>query len=347
MFRKKGLYCAILCSALFLVGCGDKDEAENKEPIKEPVEEKVEYPYVTPFTGEKIAEEVTLRPILATINNHPAARPQSGIGSADVVYEMLAEGDITRLLALFQTEIPETIGPIRSARSYFVDIAQGLDAFYIAHGYSPEAKMMLDSGVIDNINGMQYDGTIFKRSSDRVPPHNSYIAGKNIPAAADKVGASLLYQKKVSYTFYTEEESAKIGVPANKINIRYSNLDAFNSTYTYDLKTKTYSRESGNVVTTDYLTDESIALSNVLFFEMDHSIIDNKGRREIDLTSGGLAYLFQQGDMRVVQWKNIDGVLKAVEKDGSEAKLVSGKTWIHFVPSNPGLSTAVTYSQQN
>ncbi len=59
---------------------------------------------------------------------------------------MLAEGDVTRLLALYQSEIPANIGPIRSARSYFIDIAKGLDAFYIAHGYSPEAKTMLTNG---------------------------------------------------------------------------------------------------------------------------------------------------------------------------------------------------------
>lgn len=62
-----------------------------------------------------------MRPVIATINNHPAARPQSGIASADVVYEMLAEGDVTRFLALFQSEIPDSIGPIRSARSILLN----------------------------------------------------------------------------------------------------------------------------------------------------------------------------------------------------------------------------------
>src|SRR5690606_25562598 len=101
-------------------------------------------------------------------NNHPNARPQSGLASADVVYEMLAEGDVTRFLALYQSEIPDNIGPIRSARSYFIELAKGLDAFYIAHGFSPEAQSMLRNNVVDNINGMYYDGSIFKRSRDRV-----------------------------------------------------------------------------------------------------------------------------------------------------------------------------------
>ena len=85
-------------------------------------------------------EENTRRPVLATINNHPLARPQSGISDADIVYELVAEGNVTRFLALFQSELPEEIGPIRSARDYFIHIAKGLDAFYVAHGYSPDAQ---------------------------------------------------------------------------------------------------------------------------------------------------------------------------------------------------------------
>lgn len=348
MFRKKGLCCAIACSAILIVGCDEKEElVEETNLIEEqtvPATAEVELPYVTPFTGENVADEITTRPIIATINNHPAARPQSGIGSADVIYEMLAEGNVTRLLALFQSEIPDNIGPIRSARDYFIEIAEGLDAFYIAHGYSPEAQMMLANGVVDNINGMQYDGSIFKRSSERVAPHNSYIAGENIEIAAEKVNASLLYQKKVSYNFYEPDERAKIGVQANSVTVKYSNYDSFNSLYTYNADTNTYSRQCADEITTDYLTNEPIELSNVLFFEMNHSIIDNAGRRSIDITSGGTAYVFQEGMMREVRWENIDGVLKAVEEDGSEVKLVPGHTWIHFVPTNPGIAASVTYS---
>lgn len=339
----------LACSTLLLVGCGGKEEAreeveETEETVPVTVTEEVELPYVTPFTGENVANEISMRPIIATINNHPKARPQSGIGSADVIYEMLAEGDVTRLLGLFQSDIPDQIGPIRSARDYFIELAEGLDAFYIAHGYSPEAQTMLMNGVVDHINGMAYDGTIFKRSSNRVAPHNSYIAGENIELGAEKVNASLLYQKKVSYTFYEPEENVKMGLEATTVTINYGGSDSFNSTYTFNPETQSYSRESGSVETIDDLTNEPIALSNVLFFEMDHAIIDSEGRREIDITSGGTAYLFQNGMMREVSWENVDGMLKAVEVDGSDVKLVPGQTWIHFVPENPGIVSSVKFS---
>ncbi|NLY79679.1 MAG: DUF3048 domain-containing protein [Lysinibacillus sp.] len=345
MFSKNSLFCVVATVSL-LAACGDKESSiEEVEKPQVPEEEVVEEVFfITPFSGEKASNEITMRPIIATINNHPAARPQSGLKSADVVYEMLAEGDVTRFLALFQSEIPDNIGPIRSARSYFIELADGLDAFYIAHGYSPEAKQMLENGIVDNINGMHYDGTIFKRSKERKAPHNSYIAGENLETAAEKVNASLLYQKKVSYTYYNEEESVKIGTPAEEIHVRYSSSENFNSTYSYDPVSNTYSRSSGGTITTDLLTGEPIALANVLAFEMEHWVIDNQGRREIDIFSGGKAYVFQEGMMREVRWENIDGVLTAVEADGSEVKLVPGKTWINFVPTNPGIATSVTYT---
>ena len=83
------------------------------------------------------------RAVAVMVNNHPKARPQSGLNKADIVYEILAEGDITRFLAVFQSEKPENIGPVRSARAYYIELAKGLNALYIAHGYSAEAKEML------------------------------------------------------------------------------------------------------------------------------------------------------------------------------------------------------------
>ncbi|MER1986801.1 MAG: DUF3048 domain-containing protein [Solibacillus sp.] len=342
----------LMMSVCILAACSNKEEVAPVEALEEPevieevaVEEEV-LPFVTPFTGERVAEEVVMRPVLATINNHPDARPQSGLTSADVVYEMLAEGDVTRFLALYQTELPESIGPIRSARSYFIDIADGLDAFYMAHGYSPEAKSMLERRVVDNMNGMQYDGIYFLRSKERRAPHNSYISGENVVAGAEKVGASLLYNKKVAYSFYDEQENVKIGVETNEVNVNYSKNALFNSRYVYDAETNRYTRFSADVETVDYVSGEPLALANVLFFEMPHRIIDSVGRRDIDISQGGKAYLFQAGIMREVKWKNEDGFLAVIEEDGTDTLLVPGQTWVHFVPTSPGLAQSVTYLQQ-
>ena len=150
--------------------------------------------YTAPFTGVLSEEENTRRPVLATINNHPHRKTTVRISDADIVYELAAEGNVTRFLALFQSELPEEIGPIRSARDYFVHIAKGLDAFYVAHGYSPDALALLQNGYVDNVNGMQYDGTLFRRSKDRKAPHNSYISNENILTPQEKTNSSMEIQ---------------------------------------------------------------------------------------------------------------------------------------------------------
>lgn len=342
MKKFKTILLASVVTAAMVAGCSNKEKADpvKADPI---VEEEPAVTYPAPFSGKPLEQEATNRPVLVTINNQVEARPQSGLSSADVVYEMLAEGDVTRLLALFQSELPESVGPIRSARSYFIDVAKGLDAFYIAHGYSPEAKQMLANRVVDNINGMAYDGSLFIRSKDRVAPHNSYMPGENIEKSIEKVGASPLYSKKVSYTFYNDQDNVKIGESATTVNVKYSYMDSFNSTYKYSVDSGTYERSNGTSVTTDLLTGEPLEISNVLFFDMKHSFVDSYGRREIDTTSGGIAYVAQQGGIRQVEWENRDGLLTAVELDGSPVKLMPGLTWVHFVPTTPGILSSVTY----
>ena len=87
-----------------------------------------------------VQREVEGRAVAVMVNNHPAARPQSGLNKADIVYELLAEGDVTRFLAIFQSEQPDNMGPVRSARDYYIELAKGFDSLYIAHGNSPDAE---------------------------------------------------------------------------------------------------------------------------------------------------------------------------------------------------------------
>lgn len=334
---------ALAFSALLIGGCSKENEAEKapkeeKPPVEETIAEEV---HVAPLTGEVVEEEITQRPIIVTVNNHPQARPQSGLAEADIIYEMLAEGNVTRFLAVYQSALPEKVGPVRSARSYFVDLAKAYDAFYIAHGYSPEAKSMLSSNVIDNINGMNYDGTLFTRSTDRVAPHNSYISSENILKGAEKVGASMNYSEKVAQAFYEPDERGKIGIETSQIDVYYGNNKSFHNTYVYDHQNNHYERQSAGETTKDMLTGDALTFANVLFFEMNHKTIDNEGRQDIDLTSGGKAYVFQNGYLREVKWAKVDGIPMAVEESGELVKLMPGKSWVHFVPTSPGLQAMV------
>src|SRR5699024_9177080 len=119
----------------------------------------------------------TNRAIAVMINNHPQARPHAGLSKADIVFEILAEGDITRHLALFQSEQADVIGSVRSAREYYFELANGYDALYVYHGAANFVNDMIKSRKIEHLNGALYDndGKLFKRESFRKAPHNSFL----------------------------------------------------------------------------------------------------------------------------------------------------------------------------
>ncbi|WP_338787765.1 DUF3048 domain-containing protein [Metabacillus sp. FJAT-53654] len=335
----KGKFSIAIFSMLIIISaCSNKEEQRSVEnidsnqkeekPVAAEVEEKVTYP----LTGVEAEEtELNQRPIAVMINNHPSARPQSGLHKADVVYEVLSEGSITRFLAIFQSEVPDIIGPVRSAREYYVDLSKGFDALYISHGWSPTAQEKLEAGEADYLNGLFYDGTLFWRTDHRKPPHNSYISSENIAKGAEDNHYEITAEVE-PFEFLSEEEVVNLkGEPVNNFVIKYDNSQTWHATYEYNQTKQSYSRFSNNEQTVDLESEEPIQLSNVFVVEMEHNAIDNYGRRGINLTSGGKAFLFQNGLMQEVEWENRDGRILPV-KDGELIKFVPGRTWINVVP---------------
>jgi hypothetical protein len=345
MNNKQRLLIYILLAILLVSACSkEKVEVPNAAPEDSKEEDSADETvlYEAPFTGVMSEEESLNRPVAVMINNHPLARPQSGLSDADIVYELITEGNVTRLLALFQSELPEQVGPVRSARDYFIHMAKGLDAFYVAHGYSPDALALLNSGYVDHVNGIRYDGTLFKRSADRKAPHNSYISSDSIKTAEETTNSSMEINKMPSLSFHESIESAKIGDSTSSIVVQNGTHPDYTSTYTYHEDNGTYDRTVNGMLTIDHINDEPIALSNILVFEAEHQTIDKDGRQAIDIEAGGKALLFQAGVVKEIEWVNLDGILTPFE-NGDPAKLVPGKTWIHVIKTNPGIGTNVSY----
>ncbi|MDP4086055.1 MAG: DUF3048 domain-containing protein [Bacillota bacterium] len=340
---------AAVIAFLLLSGCSHnetaKESVKNKEisKVEKPPKSKGEYPYYFPLTGKGSQTSTDGRAVAVMINNHPKARPQSGLNKADIVYEVLAEGDITRFLAVFQSEKPTNIGPVRSARDYYIELAKGLHALYVAHGSSPKAQEMMKSGYIDSLDGMVYDGTLFKRASFRKPPHNSYITYENILKGV-KLKNYSMDQTPPAFKFYTEEESKNIsGEDAASVTVNYYSNKSFQDTYQYDPSIGRYKRFAGGEQTIDLETKDPILLDNIFIVEMHHQVVDSSGHRAIDLTSGGNAYLLQKGKFNRVEWKNDNGRIIPV-KDGKEVPFVQGKTWVNVIPTDPGLAKSVQLS---
>lgn len=329
---------------LMLTGCqsGNSDVDTAKEPQEEATqvvqeEEKVatevsESLETAPLTGEAVEAKIDARPVAVMVNNDGKARPQSGLHKADIVYEVLAEGDITRFLAIFHSEMPDTVGPVRSARDYFVDLTKGYDAIYVFHGWSPEAKSKIESKEVDGINGLAYDGSLFKRASFRKAPHNSYITSENIKKGAEQLNYSL--QAEVpSFTFLKEGQTNDLdGTAAEQVKIEYSSRITTHVDYKYNATKNAYIRYSAGEKLTDLETMEDIIAHNIFIVETPHTVIDDQGRKEIDITSGGNGVLLQNGERFNVEWKSVDGKLLPYA-NGEQVPLAPGKTWIQIVPN--------------
>lgn len=340
----------LLILVLFLAACSKEKENENasnheeKDTDRNPKNEiPAEGENQFPLTGLYTDEPVDNRIIGVMINNHSEARPQSGLSDADMVFELLAEGKITRFLALFQSEIPDTIGPVRSAREYYFDLADRYNALYVYHGAADFVDEMIINQGISFLNGSTYDndGHLFKRESFRKAPHNSYLLVDAVYDVASDKG----YQTSVDYEpllFLEEDEAAAIeGEPAQHLEIVYSENPMEIVEYDFDSTTGKYKRYSDREQTVELNTGTPIEVENVFIIETYHEVIDDAGRRAIDLESGGNAYLIQEGKAQKVEWKNDNGRLVPV-KDGKTLGFVPGKTWVNVIPTDPSMEQSVT-----
>lgn len=330
--KKFTLFTLILVAILLFAACSKKsDDTETSTPNDESNTEKVEEQklYTYPFTGLKTDEEPNNRAIAVMVNNQKQARPQSGLHEADIVFEILAEGNITRLLALYQSTIPERVGPVRSAREYYFRLAEDYDAIYVYHGAADFVNDMIQQSGIDFLNGAHYDNdkVLFIRESFRVAPHNSYLLIQEAYNKAEAKGYEIT-ANHTPLTFLDEDDTVS-GEAAPYAKITYFPNEPIVE-YKYDETTETYLRYNDGTQTVDLETETPIQLNNVLIIETEHKVIDKQGRRAVDLKSGGYGYLLQQGKVQHVEWENQNGMIVPV-KDGKVVPLVPGKTWINVI----------------
>lgn len=347
---------ALLSVILLIAACGGTkgmdtiDPQSELEETPEPIEETPEptpsaLPYYAPLTGLGREQEALNRPIAVMINNFSAARPQSGLTNADVIWEVLAEGGITRLVAIFQSTdaLTDTVGPIRSNRAYLIDIADSYGAVMAHAGSSPEGYGILQKQKKPYLDEITNAGSYFWRSKERKAPHNLYSDLEKLRTGADKKG----YRNDLPVPKYSfaEEGIAGIGEPATDITITFL-MQSYKVGYTYVAESGLYKRTINEKPHIDMNNDEQLSATNLVVFETGHKTLDNEGRLAVDLTSGGAAYLFQKGKVIEAEWlRSSDGMIRIV-KNGVELPYIPGKTFIHIVPNKPSLAEHVTWVQK-
>ncbi|WP_025026144.1 DUF3048 domain-containing protein [Caldalkalibacillus mannanilyticus] len=341
--KKACIGLILVLSFLLLVACGGSDPATQPveeelggEPIIE--EEETVFPYHAPLTGEGSLVEINDRILAVMINNHGKARPQTGISQADMVYEVLAEGEITRLVALFQSKSPEVIGPVRSLRPYLIDIATGFDAVFAHAGGSPEALQIARNQGLPNLDEIYNAGGSFYRVNFRKAPHNLYTSTELLREGAEK--RKYKQDSKIPTLKFKDPVEEMVGEEAGWIDIEYHS--SYKVSYEYDAETGLYTRYVRGEPHVDMETTEPLTTTNLFVIETTHKTLDSVGRRAIDVKSEGKGYLFQRGKMTEVDWKRIDGVIRPI-RDGEEIGLYPGVTWVNIVPNKPGLENSVRF----
>lgn len=321
------IFLAILI-VVFTTGCGDtttKDVGQFEKPVNEENElttETSENKYTAPLTGLPTEEEVTNRIIGVMINNHSKARPQSGLLKADMVYEILAEGPITRLVAIYHSNEAEIIGPVRSIRPYYLELINGFDAYIVHAGSSQEALATIQKNDLPDIDEIENASVAFWRADNREAPHNLYTSTDKITSFAEK--RNYRSEGYIPELKFLNEDVEVTGTPAENVTINY--YSDYAVSYQYDETTKLYKRFINGKPHIDFETKEQLTAKNLLVIRADHQIIDDVGRRKIDIYGPDKGYLFQHGIVRDVEWERKDGVIRAFI-NGEEQGLYPGQTW--------------------
>lgn len=311
------------------------DVAVQEFPV---VKKKVEPPkFYSPLTGVQVADEAATKRVLTAImlENSPDARPQSGLKDAGVIFEAVAEGGITRFIALYQEGRPALVGPVRSVRPYYVEWAAGFDPTVAHIGGSARALQMIRSGSYGVDMDQFFAAGSYWRATDRYAPHNVYTSFERLDSLAAAKGKT-----SSSFTFAPRVDEKKVATPnASHIDIAVSS-GVFAVDYDYDAASNSYIRKHGGVPHVDREGGQ-LQPKVVIAMRVQMSLGFEDGNREqITTTGSGQAYIFQNGTVQEVTWSKADAKSPLVftGADGKPASLVRGQTWITALAAERNVS---------
>lgn len=331
-----------------------------------------------PMTGlkyTKAEEEVwqTRRPLTVMIENHEEARPQSGLSHADIIYEAVAEGGITRFLVVFYCDAvarENILGPVRSARTYFLDFASeyGETPLYAhvggAHCDPETSEGCLNGAKADalgqigdygwqgenDLNQFSIGYPTFWRDYERIghtvaTEHTMYSTTERLWAVAKKRGWTNKDPDGVDWqtnftpwSFKTKETQEKGSVNSIEFNF-WKNKEDYKVKWDYDSQSNTYKRTNGGKPHTDLNNEQQYQVSNLIVLYMVESSANDGYPGNIHLLYGttgeGTGVLFQDGEAIDIKWvkKNRTARTTFFNQQGKEVQLNPGKIWVEIVPT--------------
>ena len=315
----------------------------NKKEVEEEEPGVVENP--TPVEEKKLQIldlESDSRPISVMINNHKTAQPlQTGLNDAYLVYEIVVEGGITRMLAVFKDADTEIIGTVRSSRHYFLDYAQENDAVYVHYGWSPQAEEDIYNLGINNINGM-VDGSPFWRDTSLDVPteHTVYTSIEDLEQSIENKRYRITSEEDTLLKYSIDEIDLSImdgATKADEIEIEYTSYQT--NTFVYDETNKVYKKYSNGEERKDYVTGEIFTAKNIITYQVSNYSMDSYGRQEIENIGRGEGYLISNGYAVPITWEKDAPSRQTVYKflNGEEITVNDGNTYIQIQPKNKNI----------
>ena len=290
-----------------------------------------------------VDENSKSRPYAVMINNNHAAWPQCGLQDAYLVYEIIAEGGITRMMAIYKDQNTSKIGSIRSARHYFIDYAEENDAIFVHWGGSPQAYNRIYSGIND-IDGIALEGSVFFRDKTlkRDYEHTGFTSMESVKKYAESKGFTRDTNTDLLLNYSVDEISLKEldgAQSAQEVKIKYS--DYHNTSYVYDEENKVYKRSMSGTANVDLVTGEQYTAKNIITYNVSNYTLNDgegKGRQDIYNIGKGDGYYITDGYAVPITWEKTSHSGQTVYKytNGEKITVNDGNTFIQIYPTSTG-----------
>lgn len=318
----------------------------NKNQPEEPQTQK----YYSQLTGLEVSKDISERPVLGImIENSRQARPQTGLDSAGIVFEAVTEGGITRYLALYQADIPETVGPVRSLRTHFLNWLMGFDASVAHVGGSAEALQLADERDAKSLNQFKY-GEPYFRDSSRAAPHNAYVKTADLLKLQDELGheqsqfMQIPREDSAPQPEDTEDDQSQpesqAAPPQNPAKQEAGNITIDFSSPLYEVEFRyqpasdSYTRYLNGKPHIDEATGQPITVKNLV-------VIKAKGLSAgLDVLGTGEALVFNNGTVEKARWQQPDFQerIKILDDQNNEISLLRGDSWFAAVAKDRPVS---------
>ncbi len=341
---------ALLCFC-FLAGCGDKGGTssvltQSEQGIVSPENTNKEYARDA-LTGEYTLslDAKNKRPVAIMINNIKVSLPQRGISQASIIYEALAEGGITRLMAVFPdvNKIPD-VGSVRSARHYYLSFANAHDATFVHFGGSKYVLDYIKNNGVKTINFLSSQGSYRdKNRVGKIPyEHTAFTSGDRLVKALKSKNISLDGKINDAYKFGDNSKLMVSGSGATDITVPFSSYTK--ATFTYNKESGKYEKGQFGAAHIDESTGKALEFTNVFILQTEISLMNaNSKANYIDVKlNSGSGYYACGGKIIPISWSKggINNEFKYYTTDGKELTVKEGKSYVGVVKN----STDISYS---